>query len=192
MKNLKFFILILFTVNSYCCDCKIISKVDQFNNSDFVFLGKITTVRADYFEVKVIEVFKGKIKSTIKSFINNCLIYPTEGEVWLLYVKSNDGNEFDISQCGNSRSFNKPHIYTISNIPPPPPNSNNYLIYLFSDSYYKMALIELNADISELRLIKTQNEMEKIKTKYKDLNSQFTFFKWILLLLIIIIWLWSK
>lgn len=187
MKKLLIILLTLFSVNLYCCDCKTISKEKEYDNSNLVFLGKIISVNSKYFEVKVLEVFKGKPQPIIKSFISDCTIYPNKGDVWLLYSNRYDGNEFYISSCGNSRSFRVPFNHNSSTFPKPPPNIDNDLIGLFSDINYNVALLELNSDIQELRLIKTQKALNDINNNFINFKKQVAIFKWIIFLSIAII-----
>ena len=121
MKQFLTLFLLAVSFNSYCYDCKIISKEKEYVNSDFVFLGKITSVNDKYFEIKTLEVFKGKLFEKIRSYKSNGSIYPKKGEIWLLYSTEKGKNKFFISVCGNSRSFTKPFALSDANLPPPAP-----------------------------------------------------------------------
>ena len=109
MKNTIILIFVfLYNSNLYSCDCKTISKEKEHSISNLIILGKITSVNSIYFEVKVLEIFKGKTQLTVKFFVDYCSIYPIKGETWILYSQKNKDRKPYISVCGNSRSFNKP------------------------------------------------------------------------------------
>ena len=184
MKQLLIFIFALFAINSYSNDCKTISKEKEYNNSDCVLLGKITFVNDSYYEIKVLEVFKGKDFKNIRLYIGHNSIYPDLGETWLLYFNKSDKNDFYVSGCGNSRSFERPFI----DIPPPPlPKTDPYVNELNWKTYFKLAILELNLDISKLRQVKTQNKLISVINNYEILEKQMTLIRFILIVIIVIL-----
>lgn len=187
MKKLSILtVTLLFSINSYCFDCKIISKEHEYKDCDLVVLGKITSVNSIFFEINVLEFFKGRTTDKIRFRISNSTIHPTIGDTWLLYSRKNNKNEYYVSVCGNSKSFRFPFNQNGSNLPKPPPNINNNLIDMFSDINYNLALIELNSDITNLRLMKSQKELNEIHNNYDCLRGQVFYLKLILLFFFIV------
>ncbi|MBQ0910013.1 hypothetical protein KBJ98_14975 [Flavobacterium sp. F-328] len=184
MKQLLIFILSLFAINSYSNDCKTISKEKEYNNSDCILLGKITFVNDSYFEIKVLEVYKGGNFKKIRSYIGHNSIYPDLGETWLLYFNKSDKNDFYVSGCSNSRSFERPFI----DIPPPPfPKTDPYFNELNWKTYFKLAILELNLDISKLRQVKTQNKLSSVINNYEILEKQMTLIKLLLIVIVVLL-----
>lgn len=196
MKQLLTLLLLVVSIDSYCCDCKTISKEAEYANSDFIFLGEIITVNDQFFEIKTIEVFKGKTIKKIKSYISNCGIHPNKGEIWLLYSKKNDKKIFFISACGNSRSFTKPFVLSDVNLPPPPLNRTTFLNELNEKAYFKIALLQLKLDIVKLRQIRSQNKLIALRSSYDNLQNQIKLLKsiivFITVFLLFFIFRWFK
>ncbi|WP_163399223.1 hypothetical protein [Flavobacterium fluviatile] len=187
IKQLLTLLLLVVSINSYCCDCKTISKEAEYATSDFIFLGEIITVNDQFFEIKTIEVFKGKTIKKIKSYISDCGIHPNKGEIWLLYSKKNDKNIFFISSCGNSRSFTKPFVLSDVNLPSPPPlNSTTLLNELNQKKYFKIALLQLKLDIEKLRQINAQNKLKTLRSSYDNLQNQIKLLKLIIISIIFV------
>ncbi|CAI2766940.1 hypothetical protein [Flavobacterium collinsii] len=185
IKQLLILLLLVASIDSYCCDCKTISKETEYVNSDFVFLGKIISINDKFFEVKILEVFKGKEIKIIKSYISNCGIHPKKDEIWLLYSKKNADKTFFISTCGNSRSFSKPFILTDTSLPPPPPITKpTFLNQINEKSYFKIALLQLKLDIEKLRQIKYQNELIVLRKSHESQEKQMKLLKSVLVCVI--------
>ncbi|MFC5282628.1 hypothetical protein [Pedobacter alpinus] len=112
MKSFKVLYIIIFSLTCYneCfgCDCKDISLEQDTKTSTHIFVGEILNVTEGYFEIKLIENFKGTPNKTYKASINSCTISPKKGEVWLLYGTENQDRSLDITYCGWSRNFNNP------------------------------------------------------------------------------------
>ncbi|KAF2331986.1 hypothetical protein [Flavobacterium daemonense] len=197
IKKLFTLLLSIISINSYCCDCKTISKETEYRNSDFIFLGKIISVNDKFFEIETLEVFKGKTIRKIKSYISDCSIYPNKGEIWLLYSKKNSKNAFFISACGNSRSFSKPFTINYTNLPPPPPlDIPEACNDLNGKNYFKIALLQLELDIAKLRQIRSQNKFIVLTNNYQSLQNQIKLLKLITVSIIIfvlfLIFRWRK
>lgn len=180
MKKFMLLIFILLSINLYSFDCKVIAKDREYNYSDLVLLGKITQINSKFFEVKVLELFKGNVIDKIRFTITNTTVNPTVGDIWLLYSTKNKNNEYQVSVCGNSRSFKFPFSKNSSNFPKPPSKINVDLIDMFSETNFSLALLELNSDITNLRLIRTQNKLNKIQNNLIFLENQILYFKFIL------------
>ncbi|BFM43869.1 hypothetical protein CFS9_25100 [Flavobacterium sp. CFS9] len=188
IKQLLTLLLLIVSIDSYCCDCKTISKEEEYINSDLIFLGKIITVNDKFFEIKTLEVYKGKTIKKIKSYISDCGIHPHKGEIWLLYSKKNDKNAFFISTCGNSRSFSKPFILNDANLPPPPLfDSSVSLNELNEKNYFKIASLQLRLDILNLRENKRQNELIVLRSSCESLENRIELLKLILGSIIILV-----
>ncbi|MFA0961235.1 hypothetical protein AB9P05_05485 [Roseivirga sp. BDSF3-8] len=104
--NKVFLILIMFfcSTTAYCCDCvSHVEKSDDYEKSDYVFIGRVLEN-----DIEVIEVFKGKLPSYIKLFDKfSCSISVQKGEKWLFYA-SESSHGITVSSCGWSRNFNNP------------------------------------------------------------------------------------
>ncbi|WP_299781697.1 hypothetical protein [uncultured Formosa sp.] len=126
---LVFLMIIGLSSESFACECnKLIwaewNKEDvkesmEFN--DVIFIAELVSVNKDYYEFKVLEVFKGKLKKNeiIKGFyLTSCSGWPKKqrtGE-WIFYghyeQDENDEKILNYSQCGPTRSLCHPPIYT--------------------------------------------------------------------------------
>ncbi len=179
MKNTIILILVfLYNSNLYSYDCKTISKEKEYSISNLIILGKITSVNSIYFEVKVLEIFKGNTQLTVRFFVDYCSIYPIKGETWILYSQKNKDRKPHISTCGNSRSFNFPFNNNSLNFPTPPPiGLSDEVLNLISEKDFKIAKLELEYDIKNLRFIKTKNEINLIKNENENLKTQIIYLK---------------
>lgn len=186
MKQLLILGLFFFSVNLYCCDCKTIPKKKEYVNSNFIFLGKIISINDKYFDIEVLEVFKGKTIKTVRSYISDCSIYPNKGERWLLYSNINKENVCFISVCGNSRSFRNPFILKDVNLPSPPSNIPTLLDELKMQKNFEIALLELKLDVHKLRETKRENELIVFKRNYKCLENQIMILRIIVLGVILV------
>ena len=187
MKKLLILIIpLFFSINSFCFDCKIISKEYEYSVCDLIVLGEITRINPNFYEINVLEFFKGKTTNKIRFIVSNSTIHPNIGDTWLLYCRKNNKSQYYVNVCGNSRSFRFPFNQNGSNFPKPPPKINNNLIDMFSEINYDIALVELNSDITNLRLIKSQNELNEIHNNYDCLEGQVFYLKLILLLFFVV------
>jgi hypothetical protein len=162
VKGLLIFLFVSFTTNLLACDCKTISKENDYNLSDFVFLGQVIEINDHSFKVYVQEVFKGDAVKSVQVFTDDCSIYPKRGEFWLMYSTKREDGYFYVSQCGWSRSFNNPFSVNSKNLPDPPiigGQPNNTL-------NIQAALYEMQQDILSLRDIKDKKEKTNIIERF--------------------------
>jgi hypothetical protein len=127
--TLIFLIIIVFTAKSFACICsKMVwaewNKEDiksSMESNDIIFIGKLVSVSKDYYEFKVLEVFKGDVKKDeiLKGFyITSCSGWPEKQSIgeWIFYGHyaqyETDEKILDYSQCGPTRSLCFPPIYT--------------------------------------------------------------------------------
>ncbi len=186
-KKIVFFTLFLLVTKIYACDCKSVTIAEEYHVSDFVFIGDIIKKGNGYYFVKVKEVLKGdtlSVNSELKAFLGNCLINPEYGETWLIFATYSDGH-IKISRCGNSTSFNRPFSFKKGFAPPPlPPGSPQEINILIKNSYESKAYNKLLLEISNLRSIRNNNEVLKIKT---EINNKLNLIKWQLILIILLL-----
>ena len=143
MKKTLLTILFLFYLSSaFACDCKIISKAENYEYSVLILTAKIDSNLNNGHVISVLETFKNTIdKSITLIYENSCSIAPKVGETWLLYAHKVEGNKIYVSQCSWSRSFSNP-------------------ICLYNTPYQKdtntkqSATGELHKDIQQLRKLK--------------------------------------
>lgn len=184
MKYLLAILMILISFNSYCCNCKTISKESEYMNSDFVLIGQILEVTASTFTVKPIELFKGDTLNNIVVSIDVCSIFPKENENWLIYTNKLDNGFFSISQCGWSRSLN---LHVFEKVPPPPVNDKK--IDEIRTTFYfneRIAYLETQLDILSLRQIRISNDLNTNGLKKSDYNKIEKLAKTTFILLVII------
>jgi hypothetical protein len=168
MKRILIFIFtIIASKYLYACDCKDITKYQEYNNADLVFIGEIIQKFDTCFLIKPTEIFKGNnsiLDSTCISPLGNCLINPEVGETWLVYATASE-KSIKISSCGYSRSFSFPFVGD-----GPPPRSNlmpSEKDYMISTIYFNKALTQLNIDIQNLRSQRQYEELEKSKSEFR-------------------------
>ena len=126
---LTFLMIIGFASKSFACECnrliwaewneKDVRESMEF--SDVIFTAELVSVKKNYYEFKVLEVFKGNLKENeiIKGYyVTSCSGWPQKQRTgdWIFYGHyEQDGNGEKIlnySQCGPTRSLNHPPIYT--------------------------------------------------------------------------------
>lgn len=167
--------------NLYSHTCKTISKVEQYNHSDYVLLGEITEIQGDYFKVKVIEGFKGLFKKDVLKLVtkNRSTDRITLEDTWLFYVKEIDKNTFQVDiDCGWSRRLSN-NIDNSFVFPPPPPESSSKTEELgsstFGEAFFinhkKLFYFELQQDIILLRQLKNQKRIESLEMSNKILKK---------------------
>ncbi len=167
-KNLFLLLLLLGTKQTLACDCKVISKNDDYNNSFAVFVGEIKQVSGDKFVIEPQEFFKGEEFKSAISVIDDCSILPNVGEIWLLYAKKYNDDEIYVSHCGSSRSFNWPFNFNSHNFPKPIRDSDASDINILLKLNLDIALNELYTDIDNLR---TKKAAEKEKLIWQSINE---------------------
>lgn len=127
MKHISLIILLLFyfSFEAFSCSCKIggykESQEIDFELSDLVFLGEVITVEETSYKFQLIEIFKGdsNMKIIEGMLFTSCSMIPRKGEgQWLVYGNLTNG-KLDISQCGVTRSYAKPHLIMVSDYTPP-------------------------------------------------------------------------
>ena len=168
MKYVFATLMVLISLNSYCCDCKTISKESEYMNSDYVLIGQILEVTASSFTVKPIEFFKGDTLNNLLVLIDVCSIFPQENENWLIFANKLDNDFFSISQCGWSRSLNL-HIFEKA---PPPPVNDEKIDEIRTTFYFneRISYLEAQLDILNLRQIRISNDLQNNGLKKSDFN----------------------
>lgn len=175
------FLLIFPFLSAFSCDCKYITKNENFEHVDYVFLGKISKVYKEYYEISLIESFKKEVPLNLTGKSDSCSISPDEGEIWLLYANRIGKRKVFISQCSWSRNFEFPYcIYSEGTPPPRPPTANRDFLHLEELQFKNMALNELYFDIFSLR-------SKKIKSELDNINSKVNYWNLTLLILFIIV-----
>jgi hypothetical protein len=197
MKKIFIVFLALFfgTMIVHGYECKTITKEENYDLADFVFLGEVTAVNGKTFEIVVEETFKGGLPRKVYAQLDDYSIMPNKGEVWLFYAKKHSKNTIFISQCSWSRSFEDPFCIYSTNFPlPPPQNSGTNNQDLLLSQYKSIAISELNTDILNLRHLKFKKEISDINILYKELEqqnrefkTQILLLKWVIFSLIILI-----
>ncbi len=171
------------------CDCKYISKQEEYNLADLIFVGEISTVERDKFYVSMVESLKGDKTDSLRVVsIENCSIFPEQGETWLLYSTINEVGVMSVSKCGWSRSFQHPFQVGSRKIPPPPsPETATSLLLMVDKISKNLALSELYYDISTMRNFRLESSINEIKTKVES-QGDFSFvsllvtLRWILII----------
>lgn len=141
------------------CDCHRMTfkerQGESIKDTPLIFVGDVLTsdTEKQTYEIKIIEIFKGEIKTKIikGKVMTSCSGFPDKGR-WIIYATTFDNGVIDFDRCGLSRSFENPHhIYiwaTDYKIPPPPTREYE------TDSKYS---IQSNIDF--------EKEMTRLKEK---------------------------
>jgi hypothetical protein len=163
MRKIIFILLLTSALTkSLACNCKSISKYDDFVASDLVFLGEAIEVSELFFKIKIYEFFKEQSSDTLVANIDDCSIIPEKDEIWLFYANKTGNGKIYISQCSSSRSFKRPFSFSMDNFPkPPPPNIDEGLLKIMDELNKDRGLIELYYDIENLRVKKIQVDLQK-------------------------------
>jgi len=164
IKKILILVIIFFSNQVYCCDCKDLGPLDSlrlisFKNSELVFLGELIEFdTSDYsYTFQIVEIFKGKSKTKLikgKSF-DSCSQFPTDKSKWIIYADYRESDYIDISHCLASRSELNPICIGCYTIPPPlGPNATEFEVTesnkKFSDLLDK-AKNDWNTEIELLR-----------------------------------------
>ncbi|MEM9361244.1 MAG: hypothetical protein AAGA43_01360 [Bacteroidota bacterium] len=181
----KYLIVVLlhiaFVNRHYSNDCKTITKFDEYNMSEIIFLGYVTEKDSEHFTITIIEIFKGKdfsFGSKVQGFLGLGVVNPNIGETWLLYGSFSE-NGIVINRCGHSRSFSNPYSLASNDIPPPLAiESSKEAQDLIENVYLNRALAELQYDVMDLRQRKFQAEYTRLYDKNSDESS---YLVWILI-----------
>jgi hypothetical protein len=167
------FLLSIIHVNSLACDCDAKglkeNQARSFKYSPIIFVGDVLFAdqKTGTYEIKIVEVFKGEIKTpTIAGkVLTSCSGLPKNGR-WIIYADSVSNGMIDFSMCGLSRSFENPHDVNVKEYEIPPPPTKEYE----TDSKFSIqaninlqrnilnlkaeALTDLELEIEELRKMK--------------------------------------
>lgn len=166
MNYIPFVLLLLLSFPGIFCDCDKIDNLAEaqkieFSNSDLVFVGEV--IDSDNFngtyKFKVIELFKGKVKEGIikgTSFSSCGLLPQKEDGLWLFYTNELEVGSINIFDCGLSRSFRFPFIF--SDETPLPPQFHSHKDKTMSKlqselaftEYRNKALLVLKEEIEQL------------------------------------------
>ncbi len=172
MRAFLLVLIIQIAIESFGCDCKSITKLKEYNTSEFIFVGEVTSKSDAGFELVVYERFKGKVSDTIQFIIADCSIFPRKSEIWLIYANKYDSSFLHASQCGWSRSINRPFSGNSVFFPkPPPPELSDEILEVLTQLHTNLALQELYSDIEYLRHVKALEEMENINLSISNLTS---------------------
>lgn len=167
---------------------------DEQNNVDLIFIGKIISsdLSSNIFTVQVIEQLKGNNKDTLFALYDNCSIYPTKSDVWLIYANRVHEDTIYISQCGFSKNFHNPANLNLINAPQP------YLsgILSYSDSLILETIIknsvynELYFQVEGLKLLRNKAILDEVRADLQKMefyqNIMFLIISLFLLLILIL------
>ncbi len=143
-----------------CCDCKDISKMEEYDNSDHIFIGEIIMVKEYSFLVKAKEYFKGAENDLFWVSMQDCSIIPVEGDIWLIFANTYINDSILISDCGWSRAFGKNIKLRTQTLPEPVSENHSQKPTVIDISYYKtLANMELYSDVNDLRIRKQFGEL---------------------------------
>lgn len=126
---LTLLMIIGFASESIACECSRLiwaewneeDVKESIEFSDLIFTAKLVSVKQDYYEFKVLEVFKGELKKReiIKGYyVTSCSGWPLKQRTddWIFYghyeQDENGKKILNYSQCGPTRNLNHPPIYT--------------------------------------------------------------------------------
>ena len=148
-----------FTFESYPCECNRLMwaewKAEDVKESmefnDVIFTAELVSVKKDYYEFKVLKVFKGKLKEQeiVKGFhITSCSGWPQKQRTgrWIFYGQYEQDEKgekvLNYSQCGPTRSLNHPPIYTKEQ------NANYWKseLEMLNKRFHKNIELKLNTD----------------------------------------------
>ena len=177
-KVFLFFLLFLHSYFGNACHCEEFTQEKEWEDSELVFIGKITESYDDYFKIEVIEIFKNSLLNEEVVFqvqINSCSINPSKGELWLIYGQL-ESNNLDVSSCGYSKSmsfFSKKGSSMI--LPPRPLYYTDKEAEIVKSLYESRVADQLFFTVNGLRIQKVEELIRKleldIKTKNED-NSK--------------------
>lgn len=172
-KIIFIFLLASAFTKSLACNCKSISKYDDFISSDLILIGEVIKVNDLFFEIRTHEFFKGQCLDTLVAIIDDCSVIPEKGEIWLFYGVKLGGNKIYVSQCGSSRSFKRPFSFNMNDFPkPPPPNVDEGLLKVMDELNKDKALTELHYDITSLRVNKIQADLQRASENLLKVKEQ--------------------
>jgi hypothetical protein len=178
-------ILVLIALNSFCCNCKTISKESELEKSVYVLIGSILNVTDTSFLIEPIEFFKGANKSRLLVCVDECSIFPRETENWLIFARELDNGRFFVSQCGWSRPINR----SIIEMTPPPPVNDEKIDEIRTTKYFidRLSYLEIQLDILSLRQMRISNEMGSKEIIIPENKHIDTLTKWTFILVLILL-----
>jgi hypothetical protein len=168
MGNRLLFLSVLFSLTvsySHGFDCREISKDEDYEISDLVFIGNVAYVDNACFIIEPKEYFKGEEFGELVAKIENSSIFPQEGDIWLFYAERVANDTIFVSECSWSRRIYPVDGLNSRGIPPPRSPSENFAESLqilqsaFNDHHAEM---ELQYDILTLRSLKLQKENSRL------------------------------
>lgn len=112
IKFILFLKFILFSGNSYACDCQKPSRRDTsvvygLQNYNLIFLGEIIESNHNTYSIKILELYKGSVESeTIYGGTrDNCSVIPAKG-LCIVFANRDKNSFLDIRLCSPSLSLN--------------------------------------------------------------------------------------
>lgn len=159
----------------YASDCARISKADAFRMADFVFLGEVIEVMDTTFSVIVLESYKGTPSDSLVGIINQNVIIPKKGSIWLFYATDLESLVFVADACSGSKSFDTPHgAHDVAYLIPPPPEvlRSPAQLFILEQVLEDKALNELYFEIASLRHLKLQNRIAALEEQSHNLDGQ--------------------
>ncbi|EMR01174.1 hypothetical protein [Cesiribacter andamanensis] len=166
MKYISLLLLLLLSMPSFSCDCKMVKDLmevqkHEFTYSDLVFIGEVvhSDINSGTYQLKIVELFKGKSKSKfICVTAGTCSPLPEkEDGFWLVYANILDVGTIRVDGCGLSRSFRFPYTQSSESPVPPPPRPTKDLMMdelkglIIESEYRNKALQVLKEEIELLR-----------------------------------------
>ncbi len=109
-------IIILFSINTYACECALRNIIQKVEDADFVAHVRIKSViqnskDQDYqnLDVELIEKFKGKFKNnlTILTDSSMCNIFTSKNTEWIIFANNDQSGKLSFGYCSGSFKIDK-------------------------------------------------------------------------------------
>ncbi len=160
------------------CNCKTVHRDDEYNYSDYIFIGKVLELNSvdGYFTIIVDDIIKGNEIDTLYGILEPCSIYPNINDEWLFIGRIYNNDTLFFSQCGYSRNFNSPRNLNMYSIPGPLPGRTiPYTDSVILSRINKVSgLNEVYFDVLRLQL---KRKKEILANLEKDQKSFITVFQ---------------
>ena len=135
-------ISILLVFNVYAINCPIENYLENSQDAEMIFIGKVSDLVGDFVQFRIYEIFKGDQKDEIQVEIPTFFEKLVLDDFWLIYLYKSENGKLGLEPCGGAKNMKNPGGLSSIYAPNPPPECLSEKSFLFWQHINRVIVIQ--------------------------------------------------